>query len=379
MTLTYETEARIKAEVTADFWSSVVGDAPLAPLVLSPRGRAYRTVSKRKIFRSRGTLRLGLIGPAEDPRPHGITVVRCVIEPEIHASIYQVIEESLHERSLFPLAEVLQYAVIKGNYVEQTILFNVRTITPAVVRTVNRLSRKITAQFGNRIAGVFLFEGETDGRYYLASREAGAVPRIRKLFGKSRLFVRIEGRPFLYPPLAFSQVNESLLDLFVGGARTLLTPAHSETLLDLYCGYGLFALSLAPLVQRVIGAETSHLAVAAAAENARLQKVSHAHFVRAHLNNESIRTIMAKLPSGTLVTVDPPRNGTAPGVIEALAERRPRKVVHIFCNMEVFSGELLRWRKAGYQPQQGIPFDMFPGTPELEIMMLLTPASRLRP
>jgi tRNA/tmRNA/rRNA uracil-C5-methylase (TrmA/RlmC/RlmD family) len=275
-----------------------------------------------------------------------------------------------------PLAGVLQYAIIKGNYLEQTILFNVRASTPAVVHAVNQLSRKITAQFGSGIAGVFLFEGEPEGRYYLAPREAGAVPRIRKIFGKNRLFVRIEGRPFLYPPLVFSQVNESLLDLFVGGVRTLLSPARTETLLDLYCGYGLFALSLAPLVQRVIGAETSPLAVAAAAENARLQKVSHARFVRTHLSSESVRTVTARVPDGTPVILDPPRSGTAGGVIEALAVRRPRKVVHVFCNMEVLTGELLRWKKAGYEPEQAIPFDMFPGTPELEIMVLLTPAPR---
>jgi tRNA/tmRNA/rRNA uracil-C5-methylase (TrmA/RlmC/RlmD family) len=376
MTLTYESEAHLKAEAAANFWSAVAGNVPLGPLVLSPRGRGYRTVSKRKSFRSRGTVRLGLIGPAEDPHAHGITVARCAIEPDIHAGIYRVMDEHLQERSMLPLADVLQYAIIKGNYLEQTILFNVRTITPEVVRTVNRLSRKITAQFGDRVAGVFLFEGEADGRYYLPSQDAGAVPRIRKVFGKGRLFVRIEGRPFLYPPLAFSQVNESLLDVFVGGVRTLLSPVNTETLLDLYCGYGLFALSLAPQVRSVLGAETSHQAVAAAEENAGLQKVSHARFVRAHLNSDSVRTITAKAPPGTLMILDPPRNGTAPGVIEALSERQPRKVVHIFCNMEVLASELLRWRKAGYKPEQGIPFDMFPGTPELEIMVLLTPASR---
>jgi tRNA/tmRNA/rRNA uracil-C5-methylase (TrmA/RlmC/RlmD family) len=376
MTLTYETEARLKAEAATLFWSSVAGDVPLAPLVPSPRGRGYRTVSKRKAFKQQGGLRLGLIGPADNPRPAGISVGHCAIEPEEHAVIYRNLEEHLRNRDPLPLVELLQYAIIKGNYREQTILFNVRAITPALVRAANGISRDLTGQFGKSIAGVFLFEGDPNGRYYLAPRDAGAVPEVRKVFGKNLLFLRIGEKPFLYPPMTFSQVNESLLESFVAGARTLLSPSGAETLYDLYCGYGLFGLSLAPLVRRVIGAETSHLAVAAAAENARRQKVSHARFVRALLSAESAATVTTRSPANTLMLLDPPRSGTTPGVIEALAGRHPQRVVHVFCNMEVLSRELLHWRKAGYQLERGIPFDMFPGTPELEMMVLLTPAPR---
>jgi tRNA/tmRNA/rRNA uracil-C5-methylase (TrmA/RlmC/RlmD family) len=199
------------------------------------------------------------------------------------------------------------------------------------------------------------------------------VPEVRKVFGKNLLFLRVGELPFLYPPMVFSQVNESLLESFVAGARTLLSPTGTETLYDFYCGYGLFGLSLAPFVRRVIGAESSHLAVAAAAENARRQKVSHARFVRTLLSAESAGTVTARSPANALMLLDPPRSGTAPGVIEALAGRHPRRVVHVFCNMEILSGELDRWKKAGYRPEQAIPFDMFPGTPELEMMVLLTP------
>lgn len=375
MTLSYETEGRIKAEAASTFWSAVAGTVPLAPLVTSPRGRGYRTVSKRKAFRRTGKTRLGLIGPADGPQPGGIVVGRCAIEPEEHAVIYRAIEESLHDRSALPLSDALQYAIIKGNYHEHSVLFNVRAITPAVLRAANRISRTLTARFAHSLSAVFLFEGEAEGRYYLAPREAGAVPRIRKVFGDGRLFVRIEGRPFLYPPLVFSQVNESLLEPLISGARSLLSPAGTDTLVDLYCGYGLFGLSLAPLVRRVIGAEASHLAVAAARDNARRQKIGSARFIRALLNQDSVRTVMAGATDSCLMILDPPRNGTAPGVIEAVAARLPRRVVHVFCNMDLLAGELLRWKKAGYRPENAIPFDMFPGTAELEMMVMLAPRS----
>jgi 23S rRNA (uracil1939-C5)-methyltransferase len=199
------------------------------------------------------------------------------------------------------------------------------------------------------------------------------------VFGKNRLFLRVGEETFLYPPMVFSQVNESLLDLFVAGARTLLSPAGSETLYDLYCGYGLFGLSLAPLVRGVIGVESSPLAVAAATANARRRRISSARFLCRSLSAETAAGVTARSPAQTLMLLDPPRGGTAPGVLEALAERLPRHVVHVFCNMEILPRELERWQKAGYRPVRAVPFDMFPGTPELEMMVLLAPRKTAAP
>ncbi|HNX24844.1 MAG TPA: hypothetical protein PKG60_12425, partial [Spirochaetota bacterium] len=71
------------------------------------------------------------------------------------------------------------------------------------------------------------------------------------------------------------------------------------------------------------------------------------------------------------VILDPPRNGTAPGVIAAIAERNPELVVHIFCGVETIPGEIEQWKHAGYQSVRCIPLDMFPGTPDVEVMVLL--------
>ncbi|MBP1679083.1 MAG: tRNA (uracil-5-)-methyltransferase family protein, partial [Bacteroidetes bacterium] len=66
--------------------------------------------------------------------------------------------------------------------------------------------------------------------------------------------------------------------------------------------------------------------------------------------------------------------GTAPGVIEGIAAKKPARVVHIFCNIDGIAGELQRWAARGYAAQRAIPYDLFPGTASVEIMILLTPA-----
>ena len=378
VTTNYDTEAACKDRAAASFWSGLGTAICCSRLVPSPRGRAYRTVTKRKAFHQHGSMRLGFVGPADNPPPGGMSVGHCAIEPPSHAAIYHLIEEELHARSTAPLSELLLYAVIKGNYREHTVILNVREITPALVRAANAVSKSLTRQLGAMITGIFLFEGDPQARYYLGTQDRRALPELRKLFGKKDLFVRVEGKVFLYPPLSFSQVNESLLDGFIAGARGLLAPSPGNMFYDFYCGYGLFALCFSPDVRNVIGVEASHQSVAAATSNARRQHAANARFVQAVINADVIETLMQKSPPHSLVLLDPPRSGTAEGVIESIADRQPARILHIFCNMDVLPGELKRWSSAGYVPVRAVPFDMFPGTPELEMMVLVQPEQSLR-
>jgi tRNA/tmRNA/rRNA uracil-C5-methylase (TrmA/RlmC/RlmD family) len=69
--------------------------------------------------------------------------------------------------------------------------------------------------------------------------------------------------------------------------------------------------------------------------------------------------------------LDPPRKGTAPGVIRELASRRPERVLHVFCGTDEIPRELYQWKSAGYVLRTLQPLDMFPGTPHLETFCLL--------
>ena len=85
--------------------------------------------------------------------------------------------------------------------------------------------------------------------------------------------------------------------------------------------------------------------------------------------------LASNLPRGRsaeYMLLDPPRRGTQPGVIETLAERKPAKILHVFCGIETIPAELARWKNCGYGAREIIPLDMFPGTPNLEVMVLLS-------
>lgn len=374
VTLDYETEMRLKQEALTKFWNALRLPCHLNPLVPSPLGRNYRTTTKRRVFLHRRSVRLGLISAGDGGELKAFPVVQCAIEPRRHCEIFQRIQESILKPYAGSLTAQLSYVVIRGNEEEQTIIFNVRNILPGVVRAANTLSKSLTRAF-RTITGLFLYEDLSSPNYYLGSAEKTKRPRFRKLFGKGEVFHRVAGRSFLFSPLSFSQVNHSILEKMIQAARTLLAPSKEQKLFDLYCGYGLLGLCLAGECKAVVGVESSPASISSAIANARRQNVNNARFMLSDINQQTIERIMHTAQPTDLVVLDPPRTGTADGVIECIAASRPARVLHVFCEIDLIPHELGRWKRSGYKPVRAIPLDMFPGTSLLETMVLLEPTS----
>lgn len=362
----YDTEKAIREKILRQWWSHRFPTVLLDPLVPSPGGRHYRTVSKRKAFRKGRRLVLGLIDPDAEGADHAVEVVRCAIEPRSHARVYETVDAWLGRPPAGPLLDALQYVIVKGDDRERVVVLNVRTITPGVVRAANALSKALTTDdAGTR--GFFLYEDDSGGRYYLGVSAAGAPGRLQRLYGAATLSHKTAGRRFVYPVQVFSQVNQSMLETLVGRVAELLQLPSGGTLYDLYCGYGLFGIAYADRAGRVIGADIAPAAIEAAVRTVEHLGIRNARFLRSDLTGASLASIVHRAGEDDLVLLDPPRSGTAGGVIEAVAGRRCRRIVHLFCNIEVMPAEVRRYESEGYRLAQALPFDMFPGTSAVEI------------
>ncbi|MGB5875523.1 MAG: hypothetical protein WBG01_00500 [Bacteroidota bacterium] len=366
--VSYADELKAKEAALHRFWQAAVQVPTLEPLVRSPEGREYRTTTKRKAFQTRDGIQLGLISPEEEGSLRPLSVIRCMIEPAPHADIYSAVQELIAGNTAREIAEVLRHVVVRGDAREQTLIFTVDRISGPFIRSANALSRALTRRVST-IVGVFLYEDTTRGTHYLGSSDPHRQPRSRKLFGKPEIFTRVLGRPFLYPPFSFSQVNPSLAGRMVEVAGELLDLNGRRSLFDLYSGYGLFGLSLAQKSRRVLGMELSAASVAAATRNAERQRVTNARFLSHAITAESIAEALNGASGNDAVLLDPPRNGTAEGVLETIAARQPARVVHIFCNINLITSELKRWSDSGYSAVRAIPFDMFPGTSSVEVVI----------
>jgi 23S rRNA (uracil1939-C5)-methyltransferase len=192
-----------------------------------------------------------------------------------------------------------------------------------------------------------------------------APGRVATLVGLTALHEEVAGRRYRISPTSFFQVNTSGADRLVEVVGEALRPQGSERLLDLYCGVGLFGLSLADRVGQVMGVESAPLAFADALANAEgLDNVSFAE--------GSAEAVLPSLEGAfDLAVVDPPRGGIHPAALAALAEKRPRRIAYVSCEPTTLARDCAALTNTGYKLRWAQPVDMFPQTYHIENVALL--------
>jgi 23S rRNA (uracil1939-C5)-methyltransferase len=191
---------------------------------------------------------------------------------------------------------------------------------------------------------------------------------VETLRGEPVIRDRILDLVFEIGPNTFFQTNTRGAEILYTQAleRGAFTP--EETVWDLYSGVGTLSLVLARRVRSVLGIEIVPESVAAAMRNAAANGITNADFragdVRRHLAGPGA-------PPDAVV-VNPPRDGLHPAVADALAALGPSRIVYISCNPATLARDLARFATAGYVADAVRPVDMFPHTPHVECVTVIT-------
>ena len=309
-----------------------------------------------------------LIGKARERPDHVRRVVQKMRQEGVFETIRQV-QAKLSEPSFAVVAAHLNWLVLRGSYAERAVIFNVDDLFGPLVRALKALARTLT-DARPAVTAAYAYLDERGSDYYLESRRPGRSLDFKKLFGPETLRVRHGDLSLGFHPTSFSQINESAVPVLLELAGELLAPSRGERLIDLYCGYGLFSLALAGRVRDVIGVDAAGASVAAAKDNARRLRRGATRFLARRIAAETVEQLPAAGPD-EIVLLDPPRDGVERGVIEALAARGPRGVLHVFCGVDEIPDALAAWQEGGYGVRRVAPVDLFPGTPHLEVLVYL--------
>jgi 23S rRNA (uracil1939-C5)-methyltransferase len=192
---------------------------------------------------------------------------------------------------------------------------------------------------------------------------------IRLQPGAERLDVRsfnlqspisVNGALFQVSAASFFQVNTSLIPTMMGQVVHRLALQGGETVLDAYCGVGLFSHFVAPKAGRVIGIESSPSAVQDARHNL-------AEFAQVDLRESLVEDVLPTLDVPIDVAIfDPPRAGCGPKVIQAVIERQIERVVYVSCDPSTLARDARQLMDGGYGLVDVQPLDMFPHTFHIE-------------
>jgi 23S rRNA (uracil1939-C5)-methyltransferase len=194
------------------------------------------------------------------------------------------------------------------------------------------------------------------------------------LWGEDAIEEELCGLRFRVRPNAFLQTNTAMAERLYGLAAEYAELTGGETVYDLYCGIGTIGLTLASSALTVWGVEVSEESVACALENADLNEISNAAFFAGEVG-ASLEELRDRAGPPDVAVVDPPRAGLSGKALRRLARLGASRIVYVSCNPTTLAGNVrelgLEW---GYRLERVRPVDMFPHTPHVESVALLTRA-----
>lgn len=195
-------------------------------------------------------------------------------------------------------------------------------------------------------------------------------PTDHFLTTKHHLTEKIGDVALMISPRSFFQVNRDGACLIYDKVREWAQLTGHETVLDLYCGIGGIALSLAPFSGKVIGVEVVEAAVADARKNARLNGVNNCTF-EAGDAAELLEDLASDGELVDVVVLNPPRKGCDEQVLRRVAALSPQTLIYVSCSPLTLARDLNTLKTLGYVCMEIQPVDMFPQTMHVENVALL--------
>lgn len=195
--------------------------------------------------------------------------------------------------------------------------------------------------------------------------------REKVLYGPGQVLDTLCGLRFAISSRSFYQVNSAQTEVLYRTAIGLAGLTGRETVVDAYCGIGTIGLCAASSAGQVLGIERNPAAVRDAIANARRNGVRNARFTCADATEWMAQAACEDLHPA-VVFLDPPRAGSTPACIGAVARMAPRRVVYVSCDPETLARDVALFAKQGYKAQRFVPVDLFPHTRHIETVALLT-------
>lgn len=210
------------------------------------------------------------------------------------------------------------------------------------------------------------------------------------LAGSPAMGMQVLDKTFQVSAGSFFQVNNAVAGAMVQHILQSI-PQYQKlgpeaTLIDIYCGVGLFSAFLAEKVGRVVGIEASpsacedyaanldaydHIELYEAPAEIALPALDLRPELRTELSSDLMHEIRPEIRQD-IALVDPPRAGLERRAMDGLIQLGAPLIVYISCDPATLARDVKKLAAAGYELMQVQPFDMFPHTYHVETVAWMT-------
>jgi 23S rRNA (uracil1939-C5)-methyltransferase len=180
------------------------------------------------------------------------------------------------------------------------------------------------------------------------------------LAGSDYIVAEILERRFRVSAASFFQINTLQATAMVEHLLANLPLREDMTVLDVYCGVGLFSAFLAPKVKRLVGIEISADACEDFAIN--LDEFDNVELYEALAED----VLSSQKFDPDIIVLDPPRAGLGMKILESLIEQGASHLAYVSCDPATLARDAKRLVAGGYRLVQVTPFDVFPQTYHIE-------------
>jgi 23S rRNA (uracil1939-C5)-methyltransferase len=176
----------------------------------------------------------------------------------------------------------------------------------------------------------------------------------------------------------FFQVNPAVADILIKKVQEEIKKIKPESVIDLYCGCGLFSVAAGQAgVDIVTGLDSDEAAIQAASYNAGQHGIKDAEFI-ANFADKGFSDVVELHKgrcggdlSNCVLVVDPPRSGLGRRIKQALRECDFAAIIYISCAPDTLQRDLYSLTGSGYAVQSAQMLDMFPRTSHFESLIVL--------
>ncbi|MGN1050712.1 MAG: 23S rRNA (uracil(1939)-C(5))-methyltransferase RlmD, partial [Acutalibacteraceae bacterium] len=193
----------------------------------------------------------------------------------------------------------------------------------------------------------------------------------RVAYGNPYIVDKLCNKEFIINPKSFYQVNHHMAEKLYYKAQEYADLQKDDVLLDLYCGTGTIGLTMADKCKKLYGIEIVPEAIENAKKNAEINKINNAEFICADATRKRDKLLEI---APDVIVVDPPRKGLTKELIETIIDVSPKRIVYVSCDSGTLARDLQLFKES-YKVEEITPFDLFPRTPHVECVVLMTKKS----